>query len=125
LGINLSLPVDTIAGVAGSLGSSDGNGISASFSSPEGIVGLGTNLYIADTVNGSVRKIDLTSGAVSTLAAGFNSPHGITSDGTFLYLCDTFNQVIKRIDPSTGTVTVFAGSGILGNANGIGAAAQF
>src|SRR5208282_4205513 len=70
-------------------------------------------------------KIDLTSGAVSTLAAGFNSPHGITSDGTFLYLCDTFNQVIKRIDSSTGTVTVFAGSGILGNANGIGAAAQF
>jgi sugar lactone lactonase YvrE len=122
----LILPVETIAGVAGTLGNADGSGISASFSSPQAVVGVGTNLYIADTGNGSIRKLDLSTGAVSTLATGFSNPHGITSDGTFLYVCDTGNQVIKRVDPVTGAVTVFAGTvGSIGFANGTGPAAQF
>jgi sugar lactone lactonase YvrE len=87
---------------------------------------VGNNLYISDTGNGSIRTLDLSTGASSTLAAGFKNPHGITSDGTFLYVCDTDNQVIQRVNPATGAVTVFAGTvGVIGSANGTGPAAQF
>jgi hypothetical protein len=125
-GIVLKLPVDTIAGTAGTLGSADGSGIVASFSTPEGIVGVGTSLYIADTGNGSIRKLDLNTGLVSTFATGFTNPHGITSDGTSLFLCDTGNNVIRSINLGTAAVATFAGTvGAIGSLNGAGPAAQF
>src|SRR5207248_6907316 len=49
--------VSTLAGVAGVDGASDGTGPAASFSYPEGMWSDGTNLYIADTDNGTIRKM--------------------------------------------------------------------
>ena len=102
--------VTTLAG--GSHGSADNdNGTAASFTYPHGIITDGTNLYVADTFNYLIRKIVISTGAVTTVAgtgsagsangtgtsASFNLPYGITIDGTNLYVADTFNYLIRKI----------------------------
>ena len=49
--------VTTVAGT-GSSGSANGTGTSASFNSPYGITTDGTNLYVTDTLNNLIRKIE-------------------------------------------------------------------
>lgn len=133
--------VTTIAGTAGTWGSSDGTGGTASFMFPCGITTDATNLYVADTNNHTIRKIVLASGAVTTIAgtpgvfgssdgngtvAKFNWPKSITTDGINLYVADTGNSTIRKIAISSGTVTTLAGTpGVYGSTDGIGAAASF
>ena len=134
--------VTTLAGT-GSSGSANGTGTSASFFVPQGITTDGTNLYVADRNNYLIRKIVISTGAVTTLAgtgssgstnnttgtsASFNMPHGITTDGTNLYVTDFFetnNHLIRKIVISTGAVTTVAGTGDNGSANGTGTSASF
>lgn len=47
----------TVAGT-GSTGNTDGLGVSASFNGPRGIVALGGKLYVADSANHRIRKIE-------------------------------------------------------------------
>jgi sugar lactone lactonase YvrE len=134
--------VSTIAGKAGTLGSTDGTGTAASFVDPEGVaVDASGNLYIADTGNCTIRKIT-AAGVVSTLAgsslsswgsadgtgtaARFNYPTGITVDASGnLYVTDTENDTIRKITPA-GVVTTLAGkAGVIGYADGTGTAAKF
>ena len=104
--------VTTLAGVAGVNGSADGTGTAATFASPEGVTTDGTNLYVADTYNQTIRKIVISTGVVSTIAgmtgnngfadgignaARFNFPEGITTDGTSLYVSDSSNNTIRKI----------------------------
>jgi len=104
--------VTTVAGT-GSNGSADNTtGTSASFNYPSGITTDGTNLYVADSNNHLIRKIVISTGAVTTVAgtgssgsangtgtsASFNSPRGITSDGANLYVVDKDNQLIRKIE---------------------------
>ncbi len=139
--IDSSGTVTTLAGQAGITGSADGQGTAASFHFPFGIaVDSSDNLYVADTHNHLIRKID-SSGTVTTLAgqagitgsadgqgtaASFYSPKGIAVDTLGnLYMADTDNRLIRKIDPS-GTVTTLAGqAGITGSADGQGTAASF
>jgi hypothetical protein len=119
-------PVKTIAGSATVRGSSDGLGTSASFNNPQGIVAVGTVLYITDTGNNSIRRLDTLTNTVTTFAVGFHSPHGIASDGTNLYVADTDDCTIRQVPLSTGVPVVFAGtSGVPGSANGVGVGASF
>lgn len=60
--------VTTIAGTAVIQGSSDGIGIAAYFNQPMGIATDGTNLYVADSGNNTIRKIVISTGQVSTFA---------------------------------------------------------
>lgn len=59
-GIPLSLKgvVTTLSGTAGSSGSTDGTGTAARFLLPYGITTDGTNLYVADSFNHTIRAID-------------------------------------------------------------------
>lgn len=60
--------VETLAGAAGSPGSSDGNGAVARFRSPQGVtVDAAGNVYVADTGNYTVRRVT-PAGKVSTVA---------------------------------------------------------
>jgi hypothetical protein len=106
---------------SGAAGSTNGTGTEALFNGPTGITTDGTNLYVADKGNNAIRKIVISTGAVtlfagsSTGASGstdstgtaalFNGPSGITSDGYSLYVSDTGNDSIRRIVISTAAVT--------------------
>ena len=94
--------VTTLAGSAGSYGSTDGTGASARFYGPREITTDGTNLYVSDMNNHMIRKIVISTGVVTTIAgstssgstdatgtsARFNNPRGITTDGASLYVAD-------------------------------------
>jgi hypothetical protein len=124
-------PVKTIAGSAVARGSADGVGTAASFNNPQGIVAVGSDLYIIDTGNASIRRLDTATNAVTTFTvfvSGTPSPHGIASDGTNLYVADTDDETIRQVALATGVETPLplAGlSGNLGSANGAGPAARF
>jgi streptogramin lyase len=88
----------------------DGDGgpaLKATFKGPKGIrADRDGNLYIVDTENHAVRKIDAKTGTITTVAgggnsaleAGFDRPHGCVIDGRgVLYVADTNNHRIQRI----------------------------
>ena len=45
-----------LAGSTGAFGSADGTGTTARFNNPYGITSDGTNLYVADTGNNTIKK---------------------------------------------------------------------
>jgi len=133
--------VTTLAGTAGSSGSTDGTGTDARFSAPYGVAVDGDgNIYVADLANHTIRKIT-PAGVVTTLAgaagssgsadgtgadARFNEPYGVAVDGDGnVYVADTWNYMIRKITPA-GVVTTLAGAaGSSGSADGTGADARF
>jgi sugar lactone lactonase YvrE len=133
--------VSTLAGTPGARGSTDGIGTEARFRYPRGITTNGTDLYIADSDNYTIRKLRISTGYVSTLAgtprshgsedgigasARFGHPEGITTDGTNLYVADTINNTIRKIATDSGNVSTLAGNpGTIGSADGSGATATF
>ncbi len=128
--------VSTIAGLAGSYGSTDGAGPAARFFYPTGVALDGSgNVYVADYLNDTVRKIT-PSGVVSTLAglagsygsadgtgpaARFTDVSAVAADGSGnVYVADTRNETIRKITPS-GVVSTVAGlTGSQGNVDGTG-----
>jgi streptogramin lyase len=133
--------VTTLAGKAGTFGSTDGSGTAALFNGPQGITAdTAGNVYVADTGNSTVRKIT-AAGVVTTLAgsagqggstdgtgaaARFSSPYGIAVDsaGT-VYVVDSNDNTLRKITPA-GVVTTLAGSpGAIGLTDGTGNAARF
>jgi sugar lactone lactonase YvrE len=125
--------ITTIAG-NGTQGLSGDNGpaSAASIDSPTGLaLDASNNLYLADTHNHRIRRIDATTGLITTIAGtgaeGFSGdsvqattatlalPHGLTLDGTGnLYFADTENHRIRRIDATTGLITTVVGNGTQG-----------
>lgn len=138
--INLtSGEVSTFAG-NGARESEDGIGTEASFAYPSGITSDGTSLYVTDVISHLIRKIDIASAKVTTLAgsaygkgkangigrdASFNTPAGLTTDGTNLYVADCMNHLIRKIDLTTSEVTTLAGTGNPGSQNGEQMSASF
>ncbi|WP_156781834.1 hypothetical protein [Leptospira tipperaryensis] len=106
-------------------------GTTARFNCPIALTTDGVNLYIADSANHVIRKIDLNTNIVSTVAgiagsplsgpsdnaigtlAQFNNPSALIldADGTSLYVSDTSANKIRLIDLSISgnPVTTIAG----------------
>jgi len=100
------------------------------------------NLYIADTSNNRVRKVNAATGIVTTLAgspicaAGFagdgfaagaatllNTPTGIYVDGANnVYIADSANNRVREIVAATGKIQTIAGTGVPGCAGNNGPA---
>ena len=141
--------VTTLAGTAGVVGYADGTGPSAQFYGPSSVAvdSAGTTVYVADTFNQVVRKINVSSGAVTTLAGnqaagavgdvdgtGSNArlyyPTGIALDKNGnVYVTENSGNTIRKIT-SGGVVTTLAGTFALddtnlGSADGTGHAARF
>jgi hypothetical protein len=89
------------------------------------------DLYIVDMTNHAVRKIDLKTKIITTIAGngkpGYSGDGGPAKDAQFkqphsiqfgpegdLYVCDIGNHVIRKIDMKTGTISTFAGVGKAG-----------
>ncbi len=85
------------------------------------------NLYIADAGNDRIRKVDASTGNISTVAGGasslgdggpavearLSSPHGVAVDGAGnLYIADAGNDRIRKVDAATGIITTLAGTGV-------------
>ena len=110
-----------------SLPPDNGAAATASLSDPFGVaVDAIGNLYIADTSNHRIRKVD-TSGIIATVAgngieghsgdggpatsAALNTPIGVAVDMTGnLYIADAFNNRIRKVN-AAGVITTVAGNG--------------
>jgi hypothetical protein len=139
--LNLKNVVSTFSGRVATPGSTDGSATRAAYDSPKGITTDGVSLFLADLNNHTIRKIDIASGIVTTIAgmagkkgsndgkgtaARFNRPYGITTDGTNLYVTDSNNHCIRQIDIESGAVTTLAGGvGEVGYVDGKGRQARF
>ncbi len=131
--------VSTYAGT-GIAGFANGALSSATFNDPYGLtMDASGNLYVADILNNSIRKINAATNIVSTYAgtgtkglsngpaasATFNYPLGCIFDSFGnMFVADTYNNVIRKIS-STGTVTTFAGTGTAGATDGPASTASF
>ena len=100
------------------------------------------DLYIADRSNHRIRKVNMITKIISTVAgtsggflgdgglainARLNQPQGVAINqfGT-IYIADTSNRRIRKVDPATGIITTHAGTGTAGNTGdgGLATAAQ-
>jgi len=136
-----SATVTTIAGLAGTVGSVDDTligGVNARFNHPTDITTDGVHLYVTDSNNLTIRKINILPPYGVTTVAGspgnggaadgvganarFKYPARITTDGSYLYVTDFINNTIRRIEPLTGMVTTIVGSPGQTGSNPAGAA---
>jgi sugar lactone lactonase YvrE len=122
-------------GVSGYTGDG-GSAVSAELNSPYGVsVDATGNVYIADTLNSVIRKVDST-GKITTIAGNGNNgysgdggpatsavmwaPYRVVTDRAGnIYIADFYNNRIRKVDTS-GMITTVAGTGTQGyNGDGI------
>jgi NHL repeat len=128
--------ISTIAGIAGEFdyNGDGGPATSANLGFTTGIaLDHSGNIYFVDGAANVIRKIDRTSGVISTVAGTFlgfnvidptpskgdggpateahlNVPYGVAVDASNnIYIADSGNGVIRKVDASTGIISTFAG----------------
>lgn len=146
--------LSTVAGAGGSYHSGDGGpAILAQLHQPSGLAIDATgNIYIAARGEHRIRKVDATTGVITTIAgdspgsasgimgivtyrgrfagdggpatkALLNDPEKIALDKSGnLFISDTMNYRIRRIDAVTGIIDTIAGTGIKGFSGDTGSA---
>ncbi len=135
--------VTTLAGSPGSPGSANGTGNVVRFSSPGAVALAAGFALVADTGNHTIRRIDMTTGEVATLAgspgssgdadgagatARFFSPRGValSGDGALALVADTGNHTLRTLAVATGASATLAGSaGLPGSTDGAGDIVRF
>jgi uncharacterized protein (TIGR03437 family) len=128
--------INTVAGT-GPSGPDGDNGLATQaelYTPSDVVVDSSGNLYIADTQNNRIRKVN-TAGIITTVAGGaccgfggdggpatsatLNQPTGVAVDSSGnVYIADTDNQVIRKV--SGGTITTIAGTPGTGGFSGDG-----
>ena len=95
------------------------------------VVDRGGHLYIADTLNHRVRRVDAETGVITTVAglgrprffgdgglaveAGLSEPAALAlSDDDVLYIADQSNNRVRAVDLATGVIRTVAGTGTAG-----------
>src|ERR1044072_837998 len=118
--------VDTIG--TGDIGATDGAFDKATFYCPQGLVLDGDSLYVADTENHLIRRVDLKSRNVETIAGtgqqtheyfksgparsvALSSPWDLQLVGRVLYVAMAGPHQIWQLDLDKNEVSTFAGSG--------------
>lgn len=131
--IELRLKADDVAEVSrvfgsGKKGNADGNISEAEFNRPQGLALFENHLYVADTENHLIRRINLKTGLIETIAGngiqgykriyrgnslrvGLNSPWDLVVLNNYIYIAMAGNHQIWRFDPKEKTIENFAGSG--------------
>ena len=123
--------ITRFAGIGWTGSGGDGGPASqAALNSPQGVAVDGQgNVYIADTGNHQVRKVDVA-GTITTFAgiggrgysgdggfatqAKMNFPRGVAMDGWGnVYIADSGNDRVRKVD-AAGTITTLAGTGVKG-----------
>jgi streptogramin lyase len=122
--------IDTVAGTGKAGYASDGGkATAAQLNQPFhcDLDGKG-NLYVAEAFNHCIRKIDLKTGVITTVAgtgakgytgdggpatkATFNEPYAVVlSPAGDLYVADRENFVIRKVNGATGVISTVAGTG--------------
>jgi sugar lactone lactonase YvrE len=85
------------------------------------------NLYIADTMNHRVRRVEAATGEITTVAgtgqprysgdggpavlAALNEPTGLAINDEALYIADQSSNRVRRVQLATGVITTVAGDG--------------
>jgi thiol-disulfide isomerase/thioredoxin len=129
---------------SGEPGATDGDFDSATFRAPQGLALDAAHgcLYIADTGNHLIRRVDLNARTVRTVAGtgeqgtrgptagraletALNSPWDLCLLDDKLFVAMAGSHQIWVYDPAAGMVGVFAGSGAEGRADGLGTSAAF
>ena len=99
------------------------------------------NVYIADTLNSRIRKVEAATGTISTIAGtgrlGFGGdggpateamlghPEGVAVDAAGnVFIADPVSFRIRKVDACTGTITTIAGTGMIGNSGDGGPATE-
>jgi thiol-disulfide isomerase/thioredoxin/sugar lactone lactonase YvrE len=114
---------------SGEIGLKDGDFETSQFNHPQGMAFDGSALYVADTENHALRKIDFSSRMVTTIAGtgeqarridrfggqgrqtALNSPWDLVMHGGLLYIAMAGPHQLWRMNPQTGGITPYAGTG--------------
>ena len=114
---------------SGSFVGDGGPATDARLNNPHGVaVDRAGNLYIADSSNDRIRRVDRETGVITTVAgsgergfagdggparvANLYFPHGIAlDDAGNLYITDAGNHRVRKVEASTMTLTTVAGTG--------------
>ncbi|RME17301.1 MAG: hypothetical protein D6797_02830, partial [Bdellovibrio sp.] len=115
--------VSRVAG--GTSGDVDGVGTAAKLNNPASITVLGNEVYFYDAGNYKIKKMDLSTYQVTTVAGsgtpGYKDDVGtaaqfgatnlyLASDGTqYVFISDPANHVIRKLDTTTGQVSTILG----------------
>jgi len=120
---------DGVPGYSGDGGPATSAGL---FQPSDAALDAAGNIYIADTYNNRIRKVEAATGMIATIAgngtqgysgdggpatsAEFCLPSGIVLDAAGnLYIADWCNNRIRKVDALTGIITTFAGGGVGGD----------
>jgi len=134
--------IGTVAGNGSWIYEGDGGAATgAQLFLPSGVaVDAAGNLFISDSSNNRVRRVDAGTGLISTVAgngnpgfsgdnglainATLNNPSGLALDGAGnLYIADSNNDAVRMVSAATGVITTVAGIGGQQGRTGDGGAA--